>query len=90
MVYFLIGGYWFIIVLLLLERMWRKGRLLALLVGMEIDTATRENTMAISSEKNKKTRNKPPYDQTVPLLGTQPEKSKIERHMHQCSSKHHL
>ena len=32
----------------MLERMWRKGNLLALLVGMYIDTATMENTMEIS------------------------------------------
>ena len=34
--------------------MWRKGNLLALLVGMEIDTAAMENSMEILQ----KTRNK--------------------------------
>ena len=52
-----------------------------MLVGMEIDTATRENTMAIplkKKQKQKKLGIKPPYDQTVPLLGTHSEKSKSE------------
>jgi len=31
----------------MLERVWRKGNLLALLVGMQIDTATMENSMEI-------------------------------------------
>ena len=30
-----------------LERVWRKGNPLALLVGMEIDTATMENSMEV-------------------------------------------
>ena len=40
----------------MLERVWIKGNLLALLVGMQIDTATMENSMEISL----KTRNKTP------------------------------
>ena len=31
----------------MLERVWRKGNPLALLVGMQIDTATMENSMEI-------------------------------------------
>ena len=31
----------------MLERVWRKGNTLALLVGMEIDTATMEDGMEI-------------------------------------------
>ena len=38
----------------MLERMWRKGNLLALLVGMQIDTATRENSMEISLKIRRK------------------------------------
>ena len=38
----------------MLERVWRKGNPLALLVGMQIDTATMENSMEIPY----KTRNK--------------------------------
>ena len=34
--------------------MWRKGNLLALLVGMQIDTATRENSMEISLKIRRK------------------------------------
>ena len=35
----------------MLERVWRKGNPLALLIGMQIDTATMENSMRIP-EKN--------------------------------------
>ena len=67
--------------------MWRKGKVLAVLVGMEIDTAAKESTLEIPLKK--KLGIKPPYDQTVPLLGTHPEKSKTEKtHAPQCSSKH--
>ena len=31
----------------MLERVWRKGNILALLVGMKIDTATIEDSMEI-------------------------------------------
>ena len=40
----------------MLERVWIKENLLALLVGMQIDTATVENSMEVSL----KTRNKTP------------------------------
>ena len=32
----------------MLERVWRKGNILALLVGMQIGTATMEDSMEIS------------------------------------------
>ena len=32
----------------MLERVWKKGNLLALLVGMHVDTTTMENSMKIS------------------------------------------
>ena len=38
----------------MLERVWRKGELLALLVGMETDTAIVENCMEIRFLKKKK------------------------------------
>ena len=68
----------------MLEWMWREGNPLALLVGMEIDTATRDNTG--DSFKKKQLGIKPPYDQTTPLLGTYPEKSRIGKtHEAQCT-----
>ena len=32
--------------------MWRKGKVLAVLVGMEIDTAAKESTLEIPLKKN--------------------------------------
>ena len=58
----------------MLERAWRKGNPLALLVGMQIDTTTMENsrrllkTLGINSA----------YDPAIPLIGTYPEETKIE------------
>ena len=37
----------------MLERVWRKGNPLALLVGMYIDTATMENSMECKIDKRK-------------------------------------
>ena len=39
----------------MLERVWRKGDPLALLVGMQIDTATMEKNMEIPSKTKSKT-----------------------------------
>ena len=39
----------------MLERMWRKGNSLTLLVGMEIDTATMEDSMEIPLKTRNKT-----------------------------------
>ena len=38
----------------MLERVWRKGNLLALLVGMSVDTATMENSMEMSLKSRNK------------------------------------
>ena len=59
----------------MLERVWRKGNTLALLVGMLIDTATMEDDMEIASKLGIK----PPYDPGFPLLGIYPEETKIEK-----------
>ena len=48
----------------MLERVWRKGNPLALLVGMQIDTATMENGIKISL----KTRNKTTIIPSNPML----------------------
>ena len=53
----------------MLERVWRKGNTLALLVGMQIDITTMEDDMEIPS----KTRIKPPYDPATTLPGMYPE-----------------
>ena len=39
----------------MLERLWRKGNALALLMGMEIDTATMEDGMEIPLKTRNKT-----------------------------------
>ena len=63
----------------MLERVWRKGNALALLVGRQTDTATMEDSMEIPL----KTRNKPPYELAILLLGIYPEETKIEeRHVY--------
>ena len=59
----------------MLERVWRKGNPLALLVGMSIDTATMEYSMEVSS----KLKIELPYGPAIPLLGTYPEKTIIQK-----------
>ena len=49
----------------MLERVWRKGNTLALLLAMQIDTATMEDGMEISL---KKLGIKAPYDPAIALL----------------------
>ena len=49
----------------MLERVWRKGNTLALLLAMQIDTATMEDGMEISF---KKLGIKAPYDPAIALL----------------------
>ena len=60
----------------MLERVWRKGNSLTLLVGMQVDTATVENSMEITLKKQGI---ELPYDPAVPLLGTGPEETVTER-----------
>ena len=55
----------------MLERVWRKGNPLELLVGMYIDTATMENSMELKIEL--------PYDPAILLLGIYPEKTIIQK-----------
>ena len=49
----------------MLERVWRKGNPLALLVAMRIDTTPVEDSMEIP--KKKKLGIKPAYDPAIPL-----------------------
>ena len=60
----------------MLERVWRKGNPLALLVGMQTSTTTMENSVEIPL---KKLEIELPYDPAIPLLGIHTEETRIER-----------
>ena len=55
--------------------MWRNGNSLTLLVGMQSDIGTMENSVDISL----KTGRVLPYDPAIPLLGIHTEETRIER-----------
>ena len=57
----------------MLERVWRKWKPLALFMGMQIDTTSRENSMEIQLGI------KLAYNPAIPLLGIYPEETIIER-----------
>ena len=59
----------------MLERVWRKGNPLTLLVGAQTSTATMENSVEIF----KKLEIELPYDPAIPLLGIHTEETRIER-----------
>ena len=59
----------------MLERVWKKGNPLTLLVGMQASTATMENSMEIP----KKLEIELPYDPAIPLLGIHTKETRIER-----------
>ena len=59
----------------MLERVWRKGNPLTLLVGMQTSTATMENSVDIL----KKLELELPYDPAIPLLSIHTEETRIER-----------
>ena len=59
----------------ILERMWRKGNPLTLLVGMQTSTATRRTVWRFL----KKLGIELPYDPAIPLLGIQTDEARIER-----------
>ena len=59
----------------MLERVQRKGNPLTLLVQMQTNTATMENSVEIV----KKLEIELPYDPAIPLLGIYTEETKIER-----------
>ena len=59
----------------MLERMWRKGNPLTLLVGMQTSTATMENSVEIK----KKLEIELPYDPAIPMLGIHTKETRIER-----------
>ena len=59
----------------MMERVWRKGNPLTLLVGMQTSTATMENSVEIF----KKLEIELPYDPAIPLLGIYTKETRIER-----------
>ena len=59
----------------MLERVWRKGNPLTLLVGMQTSTATMENSVEIPY----KTGNRTAIDPAIPLLGIHTEETRRER-----------
>ena len=59
----------------MLERVCRNGNPLSLLVGMQIDTTTMENSVEMSLKLGIKL----PYDPTIPLLDIYHKKTIIEK-----------
>ena len=59
----------------MLERVWRKGNLVTLLVGMQTDTTIWRTIQRFL----KKLGIKLPYDPAIPLLGIYPEETKTEK-----------
>ena len=59
----------------MLERVWRKGNALALLVGCKLIQPLWKKVWRLL----KKLGIKPPYDPAIPLLGIYPEETKIEK-----------
>ena len=59
----------------MLERVWRKGNPLTLMVGIQTSTAAMENSVEISL---KKLEIELPYDPAIPLLGIHTEETKSE------------
>ena len=64
----------------MLERVWRKGKPLIMMVERQIGTATMENSVAFL----KKLEIELPYDPTIPLLDIHTEETRIERNT--CTS----
>ena len=56
----------------MLERVWKEGDPPTLLVGMQIGSATMENSMEVPWKVLEL-----PYDPAIPLLGLYPEKSMV-------------
>ena len=62
----------------MLERVWRKGNALALLVGIKLYSHYGRQY----GDSLKKLGLKPPYDPATPLLGIYPEETKTEKDTH--------
>ena len=63
----------------MLERVWRIGKLLTLLVGMQTSTAAMENIVVWRFLK--KLEIELPYDPAIPLLGIHTEETRIETYL---------
>ena len=61
----------------MLERVWRKGNPLSLLVGMQTSTATMKTVWRVL----KKLETELPYDPAIPLLGIHTKKTRTKRDM---------
>ena len=61
----------------MLERVWRKGNPLTLLVGMQTSIATRRTVWRFLKNLEIEL----PYDPAIPLLGIHTEETRIERDM---------
>ena len=59
----------------MLERVWKIGNPLTLLMGMRMDTTTMEKSMDVPLKLGIKL----PYDPAIPLLGIYPEETGIEK-----------
>ena len=59
----------------MLERVWRKGNPLTLLVGMQTSIAAMENSVVFLKKLQKEL----PYDPAIPLLGIHTEETTSER-----------
>ena len=59
----------------MLEKVWRKGNPLTLLVGVQTGTATMENSVEILLKNGIEL----PYDPAIPLLGIHTKETRTER-----------
>ena len=65
----------------MLERMWRNGNPLALLVGMQTGAAALENSVEVPQ----KIKNRPTYDPAVALLRIYPRDTGVLMHRGTCT-----
>ena len=65
----------------MLERMWRKGNPLPLLVGMQVDAASLENSVEIPQEIKIEL----PYDPAIALLGIYPNDTDVVKRRAICT-----
>ena len=65
----------------MLERMWRNGNPLALLVGMQTGAATLENSVEVPQ----KLKIDLPYDPAIALLGIYPTDTGVPMHRGTCT-----
>ena len=64
-----------------MERLWRKGNPLTLLVGMQVGTATLENSVEVPQ----KLKIELPYDPAIALLGIYPKDTDVVKRRATCT-----